>query len=86
MYIILILLLLYIFFFTIFFPYNNYYINYYAKFIVVSSNDKGVLKIHTKPISLTEAIEIQKKLKKQYYYNRVFATSKEAFIIKFIKF
>ena len=78
---ILILLLLYIFF-LFFLSYNNYY----AKFIVVSTNDKGVLKIHTKPISLTEAIEIQKKLEKQYYYNRAFATSKEAFIMKFIKF
>ena len=78
---ILILFLLYILFLDV---YNKYY----AKFIVVSNNDKGVLKIHTKPISLTKAKEIQKKLEDQYYnqYLRSIDYKKEAFIIKFIKF
>ena len=59
------------------------YNKYYEKFIVVSNNTNNKLKIHTKPISLTKALEIQKKLEDQYYHQYY---EGEAFIIKFIKF
>ena len=59
------------------------YNKYYVKFIVVSNNKNNKLKIHTKPISLTKALEIQKKLQDQYYHQYY---EGEAFIIKFIKF
>ena len=58
----------------------NFYNFYYVKFIVVSKNKNNKFKIHTEPISLTKALEIQKKLEDQYnhqYYGG------EAFIIKF---
>ena len=74
---ILILFILYIVFLDI---YNKYYVS----FIVVSNNNKnGILKIHSKPISLTKAIEKQKNLKEQYNYQWI---SKEILIIKFVKF
>ena len=74
--------------FLLFILFLDVYNKYYVKFIVVSNNDNGILKIHTKPISLTKAIEIQKKLKTQYYNQTVsgFPIKKEVFIIKFIKF
>ena len=59
------------------------YNKYYVKFIVVSNNKNNKLKIHTKPISLTKALEIQKKLEDQFYHQYY---EGEAFIIKFIKF
>ena len=74
---ILILFILYILFIDI---YNKYYV----KFIVVSNNNNnGILKIHSKPISLTKAIEKQQNLKEQYNYQWI---SKEILIIKFVKF
>ena len=70
---ILILFILYIGFIDI---YNKYYVS----FIVVSkNNNNGILKIHSKPISLTKAIEKQKNLKEQYNYQWI---SKEILIIK----
>ena len=60
-----------------------YYYNYYVKFIVVSTTKNNKLKIHTEPLSITKALEIQKKLEDQYYYK---GYKGEAFIIKFIKF
>ena len=74
--------------FLLFILFLDVYNKYYVKFIVVSNNDNGILKIHTKPISLTKAIEIQKNLKTQYYNQTVngFPIKKEVFIIKFIKY
>ena len=64
------------------------YNKHYVKFIVVSNNENNILKIHTKLISLTKAIEIHKNLKTQYYNQTLsgFPIKKEVFIIKFIKF
>ena len=55
---------------------------YYVKFIVVSnSNSNDKLKIHTKPLSLTKAIERVEELEQNYYWQE-----KEVFILKFNKF
>ena len=75
---ILILFILYISFLDI---YNKYYVS----FIVVSNKNNGILKIHSKPISLNKAIEKQKNLKEQYNYQRI-SNEKEVLIIKFVKF
>ena len=59
---------MYIIYILLLFLYSLIDINKYcAKFIVVSNNN-GILKLHTNPISLTEAINVQKKLKTQHYY------------------
>ena len=81
-----ILFLLYILLYNLFIDVYN---KYYVKFIVVSNNKNNILKIHTKPISLTKALEIQKKLQDQYYHLSISGNidyKKEAFIIKFIKY
>ena len=81
-----ILFLLYILLYNLFIDVYN---KHYVKFIVVSNNKNNILKIHTKPISLTNALEIQKKLKDQYYHQSISGSidyKKEAFIIKFIKY
>jgi len=61
----------------------NYYYYPPLKFIVVSKNKNNKFKVHTEPISLTKALEIQKKL--EYQYNQKFYKG-EAFIMKFIQF
>ena len=68
--------------------FNDMYNKYCVKFIVVSNNDYNTLKIHTKPVPLNKAINIQKSLKNQYYYQTVngFPIHKDVFIMKFIKF
>ena len=53
-----ILFLLYILLYNLFIDVYN---KYYVKFIVVSNNKNNKLKIHTKPISLTKALEIQRR-------------------------
>ena len=50
---------------------------------IIMLNKNNKLKIHTEPILLTKALEIQKKFEDEYYYKRY---KGEAFIIKFIKF
>ena len=79
---ILIFILLYIFFINI---YNNNFV----KYIVVSKNKNNNFKIHTEPISLIKALEIQEKLQNQYNHKKFSSYYKyhehEAFIIKFIK-
>ena len=74
--------------FLLYILFLDVYNKYYVKFIVVVSNDNNILKIHTKPISLTKAIEIKKNLKTQYYNQTLsgFPIKKEILIIKFVKF
>ena len=63
-----------------FYIYNKYYV----KFIVVSNNN-DILKIHTKPISLTKAIEMKNKLETEYYNQSLhgYPSKREVLILKY---
>ena len=82
MYIIYILILFQIML-IFFYIYNKYYV----KFIIVSNNN-DILKIHTKPISLTKAIEMKNKLETEYYNQSLngYPIKREVLILKFVKY
>ena len=68
--------------FLLFLLFIEGYNKHCVKYIVMSSNERNVLKVHTKPIPFSDAVDIYCRLKEQYNFQNC---NNEAFIVKFTR-